>query len=121
VRSGIWYTTAAALLTLVVAACSALLLEGAGRAGAWSGAAVAFAVQVIGFWLLFVWVLPRRHALAHGLGAMVRLALVAVVAMWLVPQAGLPAAPTLLTLVAVLFLTTLSEPIILRIVNSERR
>jgi hypothetical protein len=52
---------------------------------------------------------------------MVRLALVAVVAMWLVPQAGLPAAPTLLTLVAVLFLTTLSEPIILRIVNSERR
>lgn len=120
-RSGIWYTTAAALVTLGVAACCAMLLEGAGRAGAWSGAAVAFAVQVLGFWLLFVWMLPKRHGLAHGLGAMLRLTVVALAAIWIVPAVGLPAAPTLLTLVAVLFLTTLSEPIILRVAHSERR
>jgi hypothetical protein len=121
VRSGIWYTTAAALLTLMVAASCAMLLDGAGRAGAWSGAAIAFAVQVLVFWLLFVWVLPERHGLAHGLGAMLRMALVAVAALWLVPAAGFPAAPTLLTLVTVLFLTTLSEPIVLRLVDPERR
>ena len=120
-RSGIWYTTAAAAVTLVVAACCAMLLEGTGRIGAWFGAAVAFAVQVLGFWLLFVWVLPRRQGLAHGIGAMLRLALVAVAALWIVPAAGLPAGPTLLTLVTVLFLTTLSEPIILRFAHSERR
>lgn len=120
-RSGLWYTTAAMLLTLAVAAGSALVLDGAGRAGAWSGAAVAFAVQVLVFWLLFVWALPERHGLAHGLGAMLRMVLVAVAALWLVPAAGVPAAPTLLTLVAVLFLTTLSEPIVLRLVDPERR
>jgi hypothetical protein len=121
VRSGIWYTTAAALLTLAVAACSAMLLEGPGRAGAWSGAAVAFAVQVLGFWLLFVWTLPQRPGLAHGLGAALRLLVVALAALWVIPAAGLPAAPTLVTLVAVLFLTTLSEPIVLRIVHAEKR
>ena len=120
-RSGIWYTTAAALVTLGVAACSAILLEGAGRAGAWSGTAIAFAVQVLGFWLLFVWMLPERHGLAHGLGAMMRLAAVALAALWLVPAIRLPAAPTLLTLVTVLFLTTLSEPIILRLAHPEKR
>jgi hypothetical protein len=112
---------AAALLTFGVAACCAMLLEGSGRTGAWSGAAFAFAVQVIGFWLLFVWVLPKRHGLAHGLGAMLRMAVVALSALWLVPLVGVPAAPTLLALVTVLFLTTLSEPVILRIVNPERR
>lgn len=120
-RSGIWYTTAAALLTLGVAAFCAMLLDGPGRTGAWSGAAVAFAVQVLGFWLLFVWMLPQRHGLAHGLGTMLRFAFVALSALWLVPALGVPAAPTLLTLVAVMFLTTLSEPIILRIAHSERR
>lgn len=120
-RSGIWYTTAAALVTVGVAACCAMLLEGPGRTGAWSGAAIAFAVQVLGFWLLFVWMLPRRQGLAHGLGAMLRMAVVALAALWAVPAAGLPAAPTLLTLVAVLFLTTLSEPVILRLANPERR
>jgi len=121
VRSGIWYTAAAALLTLGVAIGCAMILEGTGRAGAWSGAAIAFAVQVLGFWLLFVWMLPKRQGLAHGVGAMVRMAVVALAALWLVPAAGLPAAPTLLALVTVMFLTTLSEPLILRFVNSERR
>jgi hypothetical protein len=121
VRSGIWYTAAAALVTFGVAAGSTLLLEGAGRAGAWSGAAGAFAVQVLGFWLLFVWMLPERQGLAHGLGALIRLAVVALAALWVVPAAGLPAAPTLLTLVMVLFLTTLSEPIILRLAHPEKR
>lgn len=120
-RSGIWYTTAAALVTLVVAACCAMLLEGAGRTGAWSGAAVAFAVQVLGFWLLFVWIFPERQGLAHGLGVLFRMGVVAGAALWLVPVMGFPAAPTLLTLVTVLFLTTLSEPVILRLAHSERR
>lgn len=120
-RSGIWYTTAAALVTLVVVACCAMLLEGAGRAGAWSGALIAFAVQVLGFWLLFVWMLPEQQGLAHGVGMLLRLLLLTVLALWVTPALGLPLAPTLLALVTVLFLTTLSEPMILRLAHSERR
>ena len=52
---------------------------------------------------------------------MMRLAAVALAALWLVPAIRLPAAPTLLTLVTVLFLTTLSEPIILRLAHPEKR
>jgi len=121
VRSGIWYTTAAAVVTGIVAICSALLLEGPGRAGAWSGAVIAFVVQVIGFWLLFVWMLPGRVGLAYGLGALFRFAVVAVAALWGIPALGLPVAPTLLALVTVLFLTTLSEPVVLRVTQSEKR
>ena len=98
-----------------------MILEGAGRTGALSGAIVAFAVQVLGFWLLFVWMLPGREGLAHGLGALGRMGLVMVAALWVVPAAGLPAAPTLFSLVTVLFLTTLSEPIVLRLASTERR
>lgn len=120
-RSGIWYTAVAILVTLGVALGCVMMVEAEGRVGAWSGAATALAVQVAGFWLLFVWMFPTRHGLAHGLGALVRMALLAVVALLVVPIASLPAAPTLLTMVTVLFLTTLSEPIILRLVNRERR
>lgn len=120
-RSGIWYTTAAAVITLVVSACCVMMLEGAGRIGALSGAFVAFAVQVLGFWLLFVWVLPGHEGLAYGLGALARMGLVMIAALWVVPAVGLPAAPTLLALVAVLFLTTLSEPVVLRLVSPETR
>lgn len=120
-RSGIWYTTAATLITLVVSVCCAVMLEGAGRAGALSGAVVAFAVQVLGFWLLFVWMFPGHQGLAYGLGVLGRMVLVMFAALWAVPVVGLPLAPTLLSLVAVLFLTTLSEPIVLRLVSPETR
>lgn len=120
-RSGIWYTTAAALVTLGVIACCAMLLEGTGRAGAWSGAVIAFAVQVTGFWLLFVWMLPDRQGIAHAVGMLLRMLLLTVLALWVVPTIGLPLAPTLLALVTVLFLTTLSEPMVLRFAHSEKR
>src|SRR5690606_33084119 len=81
VRSGIWYTTAAVMVTLVVIACCAMLLEGTGRAGAWSGAVIAFAVQVTGFWLLFVWMLPDRQGLAHAAGMLLRMLLLMVLAL----------------------------------------
>ena len=112
---------AAALITLVVSACCAMMLEGAGRTGALSGALVAFAVQVLGFWLLFVWMLPGHQGLAYGLGVLGRMGLVMFAAFWAVPVAGLPMEPTLLSLVAVLFLTTLSEPVVLRLVSPETR
>jgi hypothetical protein len=77
--------------------------------------AIGFTVQVAAFWLLSVWALPGRPVLAHGMAMLLRLVVLGFVAVLWVPRSGLPAAPTLLSLVAVFFLTMLVEPIALRI------
>jgi hypothetical protein len=73
------------------------------------------------FWLLFVWLLPCRPGLAHGLGMLTRFGLVAAVAFVGLPVLGTAAAPTLLALVTVLFLTTLAEPVVLKIATKKSR
>jgi hypothetical protein len=70
-------------------------------------------VQVAGFWLFSVWALPDRPVVAHGVSMLVRLVAVGLVALVWVPRSGAPAGPTLLSLVAVFFLTMLVEPIAL--------
>ena len=114
-RRGAWYTVAAVLVAVLVGTIGGAAAGEAREAGVWAGAAIGVAVQVAGFWLLFVWALPGRPVLAHGLGTLTRLAAVGAVALVWLPRSGFPAAPTLLSLVAVFFLTMLVEPMALRI------
>ena len=114
-RRGGWYTVAAAVAAVLVLTVGRTMTSGE---AAWSGVKVGVAigvmVQVAGFWLLSVWALPNRPVLAHGAGMMTRLVVVGFVALALVPRSGLPAAPTLLSLVGVFFLTMLVEPVALK-------
>lgn len=83
-------------------------------AGVTTGVLVALAVQLIIFWGLFVLALPQQATLAHGIGILIRFLAVGVFALMGVPAAGLPPAPTLFSMVACLFVTTLLEPVYLR-------
>lgn len=101
---------------LVVAVSLLVALLGVGMAGAGAGvvagAGIGCAFQLLSFWTMLA-LLPGRQMLAFGLGMLGRFALVALVALAGLPLAGLPAAPTLLSLVTVLFATTLLEPVFL--------
>ena len=119
-KKGFRYTLVAVIVAAVAGLAGGVWLDESARSGVWVGAAVALVVQVGAFWLLFVWALPERSVLAHGLGMVIRMVAVGVAALVWLPRAGLPAAPTLFSLVAVLFLTTLSEPLVLRIGSSRQ-
>jgi hypothetical protein len=120
-RSGLWFSLVAVVAGLAVGLVGAAWAGEAGRAGVWWGAGMGFAAQLLGFWLLFVLLLPGRRALAHGLGMLTRFGLVAAVALVGLPMLGVAAAPTLLSLVTVLFVTTLAEPVVLQIATKTRR
>jgi hypothetical protein len=113
VKRGLVYTAAA----LAVAAVIALIGLGMApqyRQGVLAGAGMGAVVQVAVFWLFFVWLYPDRGWHGYGLGLLVRLAVFAVAAFVVVPQAGLPLAATLFSLVGVFWLTTLLEPVFLK-------
>jgi hypothetical protein len=97
-------------LAALVWAAGLLLVAPAGRRGVAAGAAIAGAWQVLVVGVLAV-ALPGKALLAHGVGMLARLAMVVAAGLVIVPAAGLPAAPTLLTMVTVLFATTLIEPV----------
>lgn len=104
---------------LVVAVSALVALAGSGmvrpewRTAVAVGAAIGCVFQLLGFWAMLA-LFPGRQLLAFGLGMLGRFALVALAALVLLPLVGLPAAPTLLALVTVLFATTLLEPLFLR-------
>lgn len=79
----------------------------------WIGAGIALVIQFVLFVAFFVVVFAKQPLLAHGLGMLGRLFAVGVVALFWVPWAGVAAAPLLFSLVAVLFLTTLAEPLLI--------
>jgi hypothetical protein len=120
-RSGIWFSLVAAVAGLAVGLAGAAWVGEPGRAGVWWGAGVGFVAQVVGFWFLFVLLLPGRRVLAHGLGMLARFGLVAAVAFVGLPLLRVAAAPMLLSLVTVLFVTTLAEPVVLQIATKTRR
>lgn len=55
----------------------------------------------------------ERILVGWGMGALLRLLAVLVYAFAVIPMLGLPLAPALLSLVAILFVTTLFEPFLL--------
>ena len=93
-------------------------VAGIALAGAAAQRGVAAGVVIgCGFQLLFLAVahlaFPGKQLAAYGVGMLCRLVLVVVSASVLVPAARLPVMPTLLSLVTVLFATTLLEPVAL--------
>ena len=112
-KRGVWYTVAVIAIGLLAHAAS-WMIRPEWREGVWLGAVIAAVTQVVLFWLLFVWLLPRRQMLAHGLGMMSRLVVFAVVALLALRWPVATAASTLFTLVAVFFASTVLEPVFLR-------
>lgn len=104
-----------AALAAGAVAVPAVMIAGA---GAWPSVAVgvvlAWAMQVALFWALAVWLFPGRMALVYGLGMAGRFAVLGVTAFFVVPLSGLAPEATLFSLVAVMFATTLLEPLVLR-------
>ena len=112
-------TSRAWLVPAGVLAIGALVYLGgvavAGRSGA---TAVAVGVGMgCAFQLLFLSVarlaFEGKPLAAYGVGMLGRLILLGVAMLVVVPLAGVPAAPALLSLVTVLFATTLLEPVAL--------
>lgn len=112
-RGRLVYSAAALVLAGVIGMLAAGIAGAEGRSGVVAGAVVAVCFQLLVFWVV-TGLLPGKPALAFGLGMMSRFFLVAVMALVIAPQAGWALAPTLLTLVSVLFATTLLEPVFLR-------
>lgn len=107
-----------ALLAAMAAGVVAVLGVLIAGAGAWwalvVGVTLAWAVQVALFWVLAVWLFPGRLALVYGLGMAARFMLLGFTAFIVVPLSGMSAEATLFSLVAVMFTTTLMEPLVLR-------
>ena len=107
------------LLPVAVLAIGALVYAGGvalAGPGARGGIAVGVAIACV-FQLFFLLVarvaFPGKQLAAYGVGMLGRLILVVAAALVLVPATQLPAAPTLFSLVTVLFATTLLEPVAL--------
>jgi len=113
-KHGQRFALLAAVAAVAVAALGVLLAG----AGAWRavtvGVALAWGVQVALFWALAVWLFPGRLALVYGLGMAARFVLLGVTAFIVVPLSGLSPEATLFSLVALMFTTTLLEPLALR-------
>ncbi|MDB4948158.1 MAG: hypothetical protein JWM27_807 [Gemmatimonadetes bacterium] len=111
---GIRYTVSVTLVAALVAAIAALSSGPAGRWGVLVGVGLGWMVQVASFWVFLVWLYPGRAWIGYGLGLLARFAIFALVAFLVVPRAALPFGPTLFSLVAVFWLTTMLEPAFLK-------
>jgi hypothetical protein len=78
----------------------------------WTSLGVAVVVQVLAL-LVGRSFGKERILVGWGMGALLRLLAVLVYAFAIIPALGLPLAPALLSLVAILFVTTLFEPFLL--------
>ncbi|HYJ78880.1 MAG TPA: hypothetical protein VEW03_04735 [Longimicrobiaceae bacterium] len=105
------FAAGAVVIAALVWAAGAAMAPPADRRGVTAGVAVG-----LGFQLLLVAVttaaLPRSRMAAYGLGMLGRFVLVVAAALAIVPATGLPPVPMLLSLVTVLFATTLLEPVL---------
>ena len=107
------YATSCATLALVGVAASWPLLDGSGRAGVLSAAALALPLQVAAFWALSAsWDNKQRFFAAWAGGMLLRMGVVAGAA-GLVVALGLPPLATLLGLAAFFFGMLLLEPFFL--------
>jgi hypothetical protein len=113
-RQAVRYTLCATLVALVVAAVVSLIVGARGLAGVAAGTGLGWGVQVASFWVFSVWLFPGRAWMGYGLGMLARFAIFALAAFLVVPRAALPFGPTLFSLVAVFWLTTMLEPAFLK-------
>jgi hypothetical protein len=113
VERAVKFALVAGGVSLLVAVVGGAMAGPDGRPAVWMGAGVAFVIQWVLFTVLFVAAFAARPLVAHGVGILGRLLAVGAAALFWVPWAGVPAAPFLLALVAVFFMTTLVEPLVL--------
>ncbi|HET6231308.1 MAG TPA: hypothetical protein VFE05_14645 [Longimicrobiaceae bacterium] len=99
-------------VAVVVVLAGRVMAAPSGFGGVMAGAALGCVFQVVAFAVLTA-LFPGKGLLVYGVGMMGRLALVVLTALLVLPAAGLPAAPTLFSMVTVLFVTTLLEPVLL--------
>lgn len=111
---GVRFTLAATLVALAVMAVAGLVVASAERAGVYVGGGVALLLQVVGFWVLAVWLFPTRRLMVIGVGMGMRMAALLLMVL-LVSRTELSLAPTLLTLVTVFVLTTMLEPVLFQL------
>jgi hypothetical protein len=107
------YAGIGAVLTVLVAVIASAM---SGQANAiWLGAGLAYVIQLIAFAFLLK---LRGHATmfmtAWLAGMILRFGAVALCALWLYKTDALPRGPTLLSLVGILFMLVLLEPLFLR-------
>lgn len=114
------FVLVAALMTVVIGGVGGMVSAPEHHTAVWLGAGLAFFGQLLLVALFFGFTFATRPLLAHGMGMLGRLLLVGTVALFWVPWAGLPAAPLLFSLVAVLFTTTLIEPLFLVSLSTDR-
>lgn len=107
-----------ALTSAVLIAAVGWLLGFAFRSGGdaraiWISAGLAFGVQLFAFAIARV-VATTNLLAGWGLGALLRLAVLAVYALFVIRSAGLPPTSALVSLAAFFFLSTLVEPVLLK-------
>lgn len=110
------FALASLAAALLVGLAAAWIAGEAGRDAVVAGAALGAGFQVLVFWAMTA-LFPAQPLLVFGVGMLGRFALLAVAALVIVPLAGWAPAPALMTLVSVLFATTLLEPLFLRPAN----
>lgn len=114
-RAWLTYAGASLIVTLVGAGVATLIASGSAVGALWFAATLAWVLQLVAFAVL-VAVRERNELFLLGwLGGLVlRFGAVGVVAFWLSRNEVFPAAPTLLSLVAFVFVLLLMEPLFLR-------
>lgn len=116
-RNALSFTGISTVVAVAVALFGISVVSASARGGVWAGAMVALACQTLLFWLFFVGIFRNQRLLAHLLGMFGRFFAFGVAALVWVPRAGLPAAPTLFSLVTVFFVTTLVESVFVQSKN----
>jgi hypothetical protein len=111
---GTRYLLLASGVTLLTIAVGSVLVGPGESVGVIAGAGLGLLVQAGVVWIFGVLLFPARRLLLLGFGMATRLFCVVLVALVASPL-GLPLAPTLFTLVAVFFLTTLLEPVLFQL------
>jgi 4-amino-4-deoxy-L-arabinose transferase-like glycosyltransferase len=102
------------LLAALVLGIGLLLAGPESVPGVLAGTGIGLAFQVVVVGGLLAALFGGQPMVLFGLGMVGRIVLLAVTALVVVPAFRLPAPATLFSLVSVLFLTTLSEPLVFR-------
>lgn len=114
------YTVIAAVVALLIGVVGGSI-PAAARDAVWVGVALGYVAQMAAFWAFFVWIMPGRRILAHGLGMVWRMAVVGITAVLLLRAETGVVASTLFAMVAFFFVSTVLEPLFLRTEPLKRR
>lgn len=112
-RRALGFAAVAGTAAILIGLAADAIASSGSRGAVWLGVGAAFAVQFLFFVGFSVYAFASQPLLAHLLGMFGRFLTLGVMAFIGVPWAGVPAAPFLVSAVAVFFATTLLEPLFL--------